>query len=82
MAHAHGLYVIVDAAGQIYPLNCLSKYVNMGADASCVACKYMGASQSSGVLLGQTEFVHKALLNSFTVRKPPLLDARARERET
>jgi hypothetical protein len=31
----------------------------------------MGASQSSGVLLGQEEFVHKALLNSFTVRAEP-----------
>jgi L-seryl-tRNA(Ser) seleniumtransferase len=71
VAHAHGLYVIVDAAGQIYPLDCISKYVSMGADASCVACKYMGASQSSGVLLGQEEFVHKALLNSFTVRAEP-----------
>ena len=87
VAHEHGLYVIVDAAGQIYPLenastqapctrhhsigrwstcadcSCLcmmqmSKYVTMGADASCVACKYMGASQSSGMLLGNEGFVH------------------------
>ena len=81
VAKEHGLKVIVDAAGQIFPLENIGKYVQMGADASCVACKYMGASQSSGVLLGTEEFVHSALLNSFTGYEAPGLNGDLSDRE-
>ena len=33
IAHSHNVPVIVDAAGQVYPTDLLSKYVKMGADA-------------------------------------------------
>lgn len=81
VAHAHNLSVIVDAAGQIYPLENLSRWVALGADASCVACKYMGASQSSGALLGTAAFVRKALLNSFTAYEFPGIHGDLSERQ-
>ena len=57
--------MIVDAAGQIYPLENLGKYVRMGASVQCVAAKYMGAPQSTGLALGTEEFIHKLGLQSF-----------------
>jgi len=65
VAHAHGVPVLVDAAGQIYPLENFGKYVRMGADFQCIAAKYMGAPHSSGLALGTEETVHKISLQSF-----------------
>jgi D-glucosaminate-6-phosphate ammonia-lyase len=65
IAHGRGVKVIVDAAGQIYPLENFGKYVRMGADFQCVAAKYMGASQSVGLALGTEEFIHSLSLQSF-----------------
>ena len=42
VANKNNLPVMVDAAGQIYPLSNLSKYSNMGADAVSYAAKYFG----------------------------------------
>jgi L-seryl-tRNA(Ser) seleniumtransferase len=65
VAKAHGIPVIVDAAGQIYPVELLGKYVRQGADFQCVAAKYIGASQSTGIALGTEEMIHKLSLQSF-----------------
>ena len=65
IAHAHGLPVTVDAAGQIYPLDLFGKYIRMGADFQCVAAKYLGATQSVGLALGTEEMIHKLSLQSF-----------------
>ena len=65
IANHAGLPVIVDAAGQIYPVNNLGKYVRMGAAVQCVAAKYMGAPQSTGLALGTEEFIYKLGLQSF-----------------
>ena len=64
IANHAGLPVIVDAAGQIYPVDNLGKYVRMGAAVQCVAAKYMGAPQSTGLALGTEEFIYK-LSHSF-----------------
>tara|TARA_B100001559_G_C16469222_1_gene608113 strand:- start:512 stop:1690 length:1179 start_codon:yes stop_codon:yes gene_type:complete len=66
IAKKHGIYVLVDAAAQIYPLDILGKYVRMGADAQVIAAKYMGASQSVGLALGTTEMIEKIANQSFT----------------
>ena len=66
IAKKHNIYVLVDAAAQIYPLDILGKYVRMGADAQVVAAKYMGASQSVGLALGSTEMIEKIANQSFT----------------
>ena len=66
IAKKHNIYVLVDAAAQIYPLDILGKYVRMGADAQVVAAKYMGASQSVGLALGTNEMIEKITKQSFT----------------
>ena len=65
IANGAGLPVIVDAAGQIYPLENIGKYVRMGASVQCVAAKYIGAPQSTGLALGTEEFIYKLGLQSF-----------------
>ncbi len=65
VAHAAGIPVIVDAAGQIYPLENIGKYVRMGAAFQCVAAKYIGAPQSTGFALGSEDMIHKLALQSF-----------------
>ena len=65
IAHNHGVPVIVDSAGQIYPLDIFGKYVRLGADFQCIAAKYLGSPQSVGLALGTTEMVHKLSLQSF-----------------
>ncbi len=66
VAHAHNLPVMVDAAGQIYPLDLVGKYVRMGADFQCIAAKYLGAPQSVGLALGSEETIRKLSLQTFS----------------
>jgi len=65
IAKKYNLYVLVDAAGQVFPLENLGKYVRMGADIQCVAAKYIGAPQSTGFALGTKDAIHKLSLQSF-----------------
>ncbi len=65
VAKDNGVPVMVDAAGQIYPLENLGSYVKAGADISCVAAKYMGAPHSTGFALGTKDAIHKLALQSF-----------------
>ena len=65
IAREHGVAVTVDAAGQIYPLDNFGKYVRMGADFQCIAAKYMGAPQSTGLALGTEDFIRKLGYQSF-----------------
>ncbi len=65
IAHSKGLAVIVDAAGQVYPTENMTKYVNMGADLVAYGAKYFGAVNASGILTGKTKYVEAARMNSF-----------------
>ena len=65
IAHSHGLPVIVDAAGQVYPTDRLSRYPQMGADLVCHGAKYFGAVNSSGLLTGKKELIDVARDHSF-----------------
>jgi D-glucosaminate-6-phosphate ammonia-lyase len=65
VAYSQGVPVMVDSAGQIYPLENLGKYVRMGADFQCIAAKYMSAPQSTGLALGTAEMIRKLSLQSF-----------------
>ena len=65
IAHSNGIPVTVDAAGEIYPIENIGKYVRMGADFQCIAAKYLGASQSTGLALGTTEMIEKISCQSF-----------------
>ena len=60
-----GVYISVDGAGQIYPLENFGKYVRMGADFQCVAAKYMGAPQSTGLALGTEQIIDAISRHSF-----------------
>ncbi len=65
IAKAHKLPVVVDAAGQVYPPDNLSKYARMGADLVAYGAKYILAPHSTGLLVGSKEMVRKAALHSF-----------------
>ncbi|PKB67367.1 MAG: hypothetical protein BZY81_04810 [SAR202 cluster bacterium Io17-Chloro-G4] len=65
IAHNKGVPVLVDAAGQIYPLDLFGSYVRMGADFQCTAAKYMGSPQSTGLAFGSVDMIHKLALQSF-----------------
>lgn len=65
VAHSNGVPVMVDSAGQIYPLDIMGKYVRMGADFQCIAAKYLGATQSTGLALGTEETIEKLALQTF-----------------
>jgi len=65
IAHARGVPVMVDAAGQVYPIENISKYVHAGADFSCIGAKYMGSPHSTGFALGTEEMIRKLALQSF-----------------
>jgi len=65
VAHAHSVPVIVDAAGQTYPLESLKRYAQMGADLVCYAGKYFDAPHSTGVLTGRKDLVEIAAMQGF-----------------
>ena len=65
IGHSHELPVIVDAAGEVYPTDKLSKYVKMGADLVAYGAKYFGAVNSSGLLTGRKDLLEAARKHSF-----------------
>lgn len=65
IGHSHNIPIIVDAAGQVYPTENLSKYVKMGADLVAYGAKYFGAVNSSGMLTGRKDLVRVARKHSF-----------------
>ena len=65
IGHANDVPIIVDAAGQVYPTDLLSKYVKMGADLVAYGAKYFGAVNSSGILTGRGDLVDVARSHSF-----------------
>jgi L-seryl-tRNA(Ser) seleniumtransferase len=65
IAKKHGIKVLVDAAGQIYPLELLTRPIKMGADIACVAAKYMYAPQSTGFAFGTKESIRALAKQTF-----------------
>ena len=65
IGHAHDVPIIVDAAGQVYPTENLSRFVKMGADLVAYGAKYFGAVNSSGLLTGRKDLVEAAANHSF-----------------
>ena len=56
---------LADAAGQVYPLDNIGKYVRMGGDFQCVAAKYIEAPHSTGYALGTEAMISALSLQSF-----------------
>lgn len=61
----HGVPIIVDAAGLVYPVENLRKYATLGADLVCYGAKYFGAPNSTGIVVGRKELIDAVVLNSF-----------------
>jgi L-seryl-tRNA(Ser) seleniumtransferase len=65
IAHGKGVPVLVDAAGQVFPLERFMGYTKMGADLVCFGAKYLGGPNSSGILCGRKDLVEAAALQGF-----------------
>jgi len=65
IAHAQGVPVLVDAAGQVYPISKMTSYPQSGADLICYGAKYIGSVHSSGILCGKKELVDAAVMQGF-----------------
>jgi L-seryl-tRNA(Ser) seleniumtransferase len=57
--------VIVDAAGQVLPVEKMRRYPSMGADMVCFGAKYFDGPNSAGVLCGRGDLVESAKLQTF-----------------
>lgn len=65
IAHAAGVPVLVDAAGEVYPLERMRSVATSGADLICFGGKYLGSGNSTGILCGKNEAVLAARRNGF-----------------
>lgn len=65
IGHKHGVPIIVDAAGQTYPIELLSKFTKMGADLVCYAAKYVQGANSAGWVCGRKDLIETVSLHSF-----------------
>ncbi|MBN1682670.1 aminotransferase class V-fold PLP-dependent enzyme [Candidatus Bathyarchaeota archaeon] len=65
IGHKHGVPIIVDAAGQTYPLDRVTSLIAMGSDLVCYSGKYFGGPQSTGFVCGKKEYVDAVVQNSF-----------------
>lgn len=65
VAQRHKLPLILDAAGEVYPLERLTGLPTSGADLVCYGAKYVGSGHSTGILCGRRDLVEAAHLNNF-----------------
>lgn len=65
VAKRHDVAVIVDAAGEVYPLEHMTSLPQSGADLVCFGAKYVGSGHSTGILCGRRELIEAAHLNNF-----------------
>ncbi len=65
IARDHGIALLVDAAAEIYPLERMKQLPHSGADLVCFGAKYLGSTNSSGILCGRRKYVEAATLNNF-----------------
>ena len=65
IAHEHGVPMIVDAAGQTYPVELLGRFTKMGADLVCYAAKYVQGANAAGWVCGRKDLIEAVALHSF-----------------
>jgi L-seryl-tRNA(Ser) seleniumtransferase len=65
VAQAAGVQVLVDAAGEIYPLERMLWLPRSGAGLIAFGAKYLSSPNSTGILCGSSEMVRAARLNGF-----------------
>ncbi len=64
LADKHGIKLVVDAAGQIYPLDQFMRVARTG-DVVAFGAKYIGSPHSTGICTGKAEFVESAFMQNF-----------------
>ena len=64
LADKHDIRLIVDAAGQIYPLDQFTKVAQTG-DVVAFGAKYIGSPHSTGICTGRAEWVESAFQQNF-----------------
>lgn len=74
--HKHGVPIIVDAAGQTYPIELLSRFTQMGADLVCYAAKYVQGANSAGWVCGRKDLIETVSLHSFIGQEAGSYDPR------
>ncbi|MEC7227530.1 MAG: aminotransferase class V-fold PLP-dependent enzyme [Candidatus Latescibacterota bacterium] len=73
-AHAHGVPVIVDAAGQVPPVDNLRRFIAEGADLVAFSGgKAIGGPQSSGILCGRADLITSVALQHLDLDVMPAL---------
>ena len=65
IGHRNSIPIIVDAAGQTYPLERVSMFAKMGADLVCYSGKYFQGPNSTGFVCGSKDLVEAVKANSF-----------------
>lgn len=65
IAHEANIQVIVDAAGEVYPLDRMTWLPQSGADLICFGAKYLGSANSTGIICGKAQALQAAKLNGF-----------------
>jgi D-glucosaminate-6-phosphate ammonia-lyase len=65
IAHGKGVPVLVDAAGQVYPIDRMLSFIKAGADLIAYSVKYMGGPNSAGILCGKKQYVDYAVPQGF-----------------
>lgn len=65
IANQHDVPIIVDAAGQSYPIEGFSRYLDMGADLVCYSGKYFEGPNATGFVTGREDLVTSAFHNNF-----------------
>lgn len=64
LADKHGLPLVVDAAGQMYPLDRFTRVAQTG-DLVAFGAKYFGSPHSTGICTGRAEWVESAFQQNF-----------------
>jgi L-seryl-tRNA(Ser) seleniumtransferase len=64
LADRHDIRLIVDAAGQIYPLDQFTRVAQTG-DIVAFGAKYIGSPHSTGICTGRAEYVESAFQQNF-----------------
>jgi len=65
IAQVAGIPVLVDAAGEVYPLERLLWLPRSGAGLVAFGAKYLSSANSTGILCGRADLVQAARLNGF-----------------
>ena len=61
----HKVPIVMDAAGQTWPIEGLRKFTAMGVDLVCYSSKYFGGPNSAGFVIGKKDLVEAVSIHTF-----------------